>query len=194
MNNTTNNTIANLLKNRIREVTVTDTATNESKTTVKAVNLKASDFSDRTEWKAYSRRLLELAPIMKATAAAMDSKDETFTAARKEAVAAVQGLVNLICNVAELEKFTVQKKDINYIVRLAYGRKVDKENKLTRVDVKSKTALQSLVEDVIFYHVNGLKLPDITLTDSTQTALDKAHLADAKAAEGKDNEVKTVAA
>lgn len=188
------NTIANLLKNRIREVTVTDTATNESKTTVKAVNLKAGDFSNRNEWKAYSRRLLELAPIMKATAAAMDSKDETFTAARKEAVAAVQGLVNLICNVAELDKFTVQKKDINYIVRLAYGRKVDKENKLTRVDVKSKTALQSLVEDVIFYHVNGLKLPDITLTDSTQTALDKAHLADAKAAEGKEAEVKTVAA
>ncbi len=190
--NSTN--IANLLKNRIREVTMTDTATNETKTTIKAVNLKASDFSDRAEWKAYSRRMLELAPIMKTAAVAMDSKDEAFSTARKEAVAAVQGIVNLICNVAKLEKFTVQKKDINYILRLAYGRKVDKDNKLTRIDVKSKTALQSLVEDVIFYHVNGLKLPDITLTDATQEAIDKMHLADAKAAEGKNAEVKTVAA
>lgn len=192
MNTTT--TVANLLKNRIREVTITDTATNETKTTVRAVNLKASDFSDRVEWKAYSRRMLELAPIMKAAAVAMDSKDEAFTAARKEAVAAVQGIVNLICNVAGLEKFTVQKKDINYILRLAYGRKVDKDNKCTRIDVKSKTALQSLVEDVIFYHVNGLKLPDITLTNATQEAIDKMHIADAKAAEGKNAEVKTVAA
>ena len=95
---TTNNTttIANLLKNRIREVTVTDTATNEIKTTVKAVNLKASDFSDKTEWKAYNRRILDLAPTMKAVAVAMDSKDEAFTAVRKDAVTAVQGIVNLI--------------------------------------------------------------------------------------------------
>ena len=71
---------------------------------------------------------------------------------------------------------------IHYIVRLAYGRKVDKDSKRTRIDVKSKTALQSLVEDVIFYHVNGLKLPDITLTDVTQTAIDKMHIADAKPA------------
>lgn len=191
---TTNNNLANLIKNRIREVTTTDTATNETKTTVKAVNLRASDFSDKAEWKAYSRRLLELAPIMQTAATAFDGKDDAaFTAARKTAVDAMQGIVGLLCNVAGLEKFTVQKKDVNYILRLAYGRKVDKENKAVTVTVKSKSALQTLVEDVIYYHANGLKLPAVGVTDATQTALDKLKIADAKAKTEKTAEAKTAA-
>ncbi len=173
------NIIKTLLAARIREVTTTDSATNESKTTVKAVNLKASDFSDKSEWKAYSRRLLDLSPVMMKAAAAFDSKDEAFTAARKEAVEALQGIVNLLSNVGGFDKFNVQKKDVNYIIRLAYGRKVDKEGKKTVVTVKSKSALQTLVEDVIFYHINNMKLPDVTMTLATQTAIAKAQEKDA---------------
>lgn len=180
---TTNDTIKTLLTSRIREVTTTDHATNESKTTVKAVNLRASDFSDKSEWKAYSRFLLNLSPVMMKAAAAFDGKDESFAAARKEAVEALQSIVNLLSNVGGLDKFTVQKKDVNYIIRLAYGRKVDKEGKKTVVTVKSKTALQTLVEDVIFYHINGMKLPDVTMTMATQTAIAKAQEKDAAAKE-----------
>lgn len=187
----TTNNLSNLIKNRIREVTTTDTATNETKTTVKAVNLRSSDFSDKSEWKVYSHRLLELAPIMQNAAAAFDGKDDTaFTAARKAAVEAMQGIVNTLCNVAGLDKFTVQKKDVNYVLRLAYGRRLDKDNKTVSVTVKSKSALQTLVEDVIYYHVNGLKLPNVTMTAATETALAKL----SGEVNAKATEKKTVAA
>lgn len=191
MNNTT---IINLLKNRIREVTVTDSATNESKTVVKGVNLKAKDFASRDEWKAYSRRLLDLIPAMHAAAAALDNKDADFTAARKNAMEHLQGIANLLCNIGGAEKFTIQKRDVNYIVRLAYSRKLDKDNKTVTVNVKSKSALQTLVEDVLYYHLNGLHVPNVTITNSAQVAIDKAKIADAAAAEGKKNESTAVAA
>lgn len=190
-----NNTLKNLIVNRIREVTVTDSATGESKTTTKAVNLKAGDFQTKDNWKAYNRALLEFAPIMQKAAAALDGTDESEkTAARKAAVNAMQNIVNIICKAAALDAYTVQKKEINYIARLAYARKLDKDTKEIRVDVKSKNALQTLFEDILYYRVNGKKLPSVTLTDSAQAALDKAHMADAKAAQGKANETKTIPA
>lgn len=182
------NAVLTAITNRFRDIDTIDKLTGETSTAYLGVNLRTKDFADTSEWKAYSRRLLELSPVMQSAAVAFDSsKEESFTAARKQAVEHLQGIVNLLSHAAGFEKFTVQKKDVNYIIRLAYGRKVDKGNKSgTIVTVKSKSALQTLVEDVIYYHINGLKLPSVTMTTATETALAKLSGEDtAKKAEGK---------
>lgn len=172
---TNTNAVFTAISNRFRDITTTDKVTGETSTAYRGVNLRTKDFTDSTEWKAYSRRLLELSPVMQSAAVAFDSsKEEAFTAARKQAVEHLQGIVNLLSRAAGFEKFTIQKKDVNYIIRLAYGRKIDREHKAgTIVTVKSKFALQTLVEDVLFYHINGLKLPSVTMTTATETALAK---------------------
>lgn len=183
MENTMN--IKAMLQNRYRDITITDKTTGESKDVYRAVNLRASDFPTKEDGRQYGKNLLKVAPVLMAYAIAADDKDESKRIeAKNNALEAVQRLVNFIAHAGGFKPFTVQKADINYIIRLAYARKLDRTGKTgVKVEVKSKTAIQALFEDVCSYRLNGKRVPKVTISDTTQAALDKAELSEKKAVE-----------
>lgn len=183
MSNTNN--IQAMLQHRYRDITITDKVTGESKDVYRAVNLRAADFPTRDDGRQYGKNILKIAPVLMAYAIAADDKDESRRIeAKNNALEAVQRLVNFIAHAGEFKPFTVQKADINYIIRLAYVRKLDRTGKTgVKVEVKSKSAIQALFEDVCSYRLNGKRVPKVTVSDTAQTALDKLELAEKKAAE-----------
>lgn len=183
MSNTNN--IQAMLQNRYRDITITDKVTGESKDVYRAVNLRAADFPTRDDGRQYGKNILKIAPVLMAYAIAADDKDESKRIeAKNNALEAVQRLVNFIAHAGGFKPFTVQKADINYIIRLAYVRKLDRTGKTgVKVEVKSKSAIQALFEDVCSYRLNGKRVPKVTVSDTAQTALDKLELAEKKAAE-----------
>lgn len=182
---TNTNNVKNALVNRYRDITITDKLTNETKEVYRAVNLKTSDFESRNEGMTYTRNLRTVAPFLANYAAVIDSGNEDARLeARKDALAMLQRLVDYLAHAGGFDTFTVQKKELNYVIRLAYVRKLDRVNKTgVTVEVKSKTALQSLIEDIVSYRLNGKKLPSVKLSDTMQAELDKQAIRDKEAAE-----------
>lgn len=185
-------TPAALLKNRVKSVTTTIDGI--SKTAVRAVNLRRADFTGanaKKEWAGYSRRLLALSVWVKAAAVADDDEDGYFTA-RKPAYVALKGLADYLCNVSNVGKIALKKSDVDYLVRFGYNRRVNRNfdpaapisdtNAPITVTVKSKSGLQALVEDIMYFRLNGLDVPAVALTTNTAEALKKAREADTAAA------------
>ena len=186
-------TPAALLKSRVKSVTTTIDGV--SKTAVRAVNLRRADFTGadaKQEWAGYSRRLLDLAPLVQAAAAVADDDENGYFAARKPAYIALKGLADYLCNVSGVGKIALKKSDVDYLVRFGYNRRVNKDfdpaapisdtNAPITVTVKSKSGLQALVEDIMYFRLNGLDVPAVALTTNTAEALKKAREADAAAA------------
>ena len=186
-------TPAALLKNRVKSVTTTIDGV--SKTAVRAVNLRRANFTGadaKQEWAGYSRRLLDLAPMVQAAAAVADDDENGYFAARKPAYVALKGLADYLCNVSGVGKIALKKSDVDYLVRFGYNRRVNKDfdpaapisdtNAPIMVTVKSKSGLQALVEDIMYFRLNGLDVPAVSLTANTAEALKKAREADAAAA------------
>lgn len=186
-------TPAALLKNRVKSVTTTIDGI--SKTAVRAVNLRRADFTGadaKKEWAGYSRRLLALSVWVKAAAAVADDDENGYFAARKPAYVALKGLADYICNVSGVGKIALKKSDVDYLVRFGYNRRVNRNfdpaapisdtNTPITVTVKSKSGLQALVEDIMYFRLNGLDVPAVALTTNTAEALKKAREADAAAA------------
>lgn len=186
-------TPAALLKNRVKSVTTTIDGI--SKTAVRAVNLRRADFTGadaKKEWAGYSRRLLALSVWVKAAAAVADDDENGYFAARKPAYIALKGLADYLCNVSGVGKIALKKSDVDYLVRFGYNRRVNRNfdpaapisdtNAPITVTVKSKSGLQALVEDIMYFRLNGLDVPAVALTTNTAEALKKAREADAAAA------------
>lgn len=187
-------TPAALLKSRVKSVTTTIDGV--SKTAVRAVNLRRSDFTGadaKQEWAGYSRRLLDLAPMVQAAAAVADDDENGYFTARKPAYVALKGLADYLCNVSGVGKIALKKSDVDYLVRFGYNRRVNRNfdpaapisdtNAPITVTVKSKSGLQALVEDIMYFRLNGLDVPAVSLTANTADALAKAAAADRAAAE-----------
>lgn len=186
-------TPAALLKNRVK--TVTTTIDGVSKSAVRAVNLRRADFAmdnARLVWAGYSRRLLALSVWVKAAAAVADDDENGYFSARKPAYIALKGIADYLCNVSSVGKIALKKSDVDYLVRFGYNRRVNKDfnpaapisetNAPITVTVKSKSGLQALVEDIMYFRLNGLDVPAVALTTNTADALKKAREADAAAA------------
>lgn len=169
------------LKNRIREVETLDKATNERKNTLRAVNLRASDFASRDEYKAYKLRIARLAEALKAydEAETDTSRFETKAVALEN----LQSVYDFLSTVAKIEAYTAQEVEIKYIKRLQAARRLNKEAREIEVSQKSLSAFAALVEDVIYFRLNGLKLPMMNTSKTVAAVLEKAAEEEKQAAE-----------
>lgn len=160
------------LKNRIREVETLDKATNERKNTVKAVNIRASDFASRDEYKGYKLRIARLAEALKAydEAETDTSRSETKAAA----LASLQSVYDFLSTVAKIEALEAFQSDLKYIIRLQAARRLNKDAHEIEVNQKSLSAFAALVEDVIYFRLNGLKLPTMNTAKTVAAVLEKA--------------------
>lgn len=160
------------LKNRIREVETLDKMTNERKNTVKAVNLRASDFASRDEFKGYKLRIARLAEALKAydEAETDTSRSETKAAA----LASLQSVYDFLSTVAKIEALEAFQSDLKYIIRLQAARRLNKDAHEIEVNQKSLSAFAALVEDVIYFRLNGLKLPTMNTAKTVAAVLEKA--------------------
>ena len=174
-NNTTNTTttatpttIATLLANRHRDVQTVDTVTGATRTALRSVNLRRSDFADKAEWQGYRNYIVALAHDLEVYAQA--DTDNAAQAARKAAIDVLQQLYNYLHTVAKTPAITAQKIDFSYIANLQARRKLDKDTANPVVLQKSLAALQGLVEDCVYWRVNGKRPPKLTQTAATQKA------------------------
>lgn len=169
------------LKNRVREVETLDKATNERKNTLRAVNLRASDFASRDEYKAYKLRIARLAEALKAydEAETDTSRFETKAVALEN----LQSVYDFLSTVAKIEAYTAQEVEIKYINRLQAARRLNKEAHEIEVNQKSLSAFAALVEDVIYFRLNGLKLPTMNASKTVAAVLEKAAEEEKQAAE-----------
>lgn len=169
------------LKNRIREVETLDKVTNERKNTLRAVNLRASDFARRDEYKLYKLRIARLAKALKAYDEA--EADTSRAEAKKQALVCLQSIYDYLSTVAKIEAYTAQEVEIKYIKRLQAARRLNKEAHEIEVNQKSLSAFAALVEDVIYFRLNGLKLPTMNASKTVAAVLEKAAEEEKQAAE-----------
>lgn len=185
--NTNVTNIANYLTNRIREVETIDSATNEHKTTIKAVNLRASDFDNKKEWQGYKRKAAELAAAVHAYDTA--TTDEQKATTKKAAIASLQGIYNYFKNIAGVKPLTAQRVDLKYIQRLQAGRKLNKTACQIEVTQKSLAAFMGLIEDCLYFRITGVPFPKFNQSKTVAAENEKA-----KAAEQNAKPSKTVSA
>ena len=182
MTNTNNTTkIAQYLKNRIREVETIDSATKERSINLRAVNLRASDFSDRAEFKGYKTRSAQLAAAVHAYDNAKTNEEKSTT--KKTAISALQAIYDYFKTVAKIDGLTAQEVDIKYIKRLQANRKLNKADKVIEVNQKSLSAFMSLVEDCLYFRLNGLKFPTFNQSKTVAAEIEKAKAEQAKTEE-----------
>lgn len=184
--------IVTYLTNRIREVETIDQATNEHKTTIKAVNLRASDFDAKKEWQGYKRKAAELAAAVHAYDTA--TTDEQKAATKKAAIASLQGIYNYFKNVAGVKPLTAQRVDLKYIQRLQAGRKLNKTACQIEVTQKSLAAFMGLIEDCLYFRITGVPFPKFNQSKTVAAENEKAKAEAAKAAEQNAKPGKTISA
>lgn len=179
----TNNTtkIANYLKNRIREVETIDSTTKERTVNLRAVNLRASDFSDRAEFKGYKTRVAKLATAVHAYDNAKTNDEKATT--KKTAISALQAIYDYFKTVAKIDGLTAQEVDIKYIKRLQANRKLNKTEKVIEINQKSLSAFMGLVEDCLYFRLNGLKFPTFNQSKTVVAEIEKAKAEQAKTEE-----------
>lgn len=177
----TNTNPAICLKNRIREVETIDKVTNERKNTVRAVNLRASDFASRDEYKAYKLRVARLASALFAYDKA--ATNEERAEAKKQSLACLQAIYDYLATVAKIESYAAQEVEVKYLKRLQAARRLNKDERTIEVNQKSLTAFAALVEDVIYFRLNGLKLPTMNTAKTVAAVLEKADEEEKQAAE-----------
>lgn len=181
MTNTNTTKIANYLKNRIREVETIDSTTKERTVNLRAVNLRTSDFSDRAEFKGYKTRTAKLATAVHAYDNAKTNDEKATT--KKTAISALQAIYDYFKTVAKIDGLTAQEVDIKYIKRLQAIRKLNKTDKIIEVNQKSLSAFMGLVEDCIYFRLNGLKFPTFNQSKTVVAEIEKAKAEQAKTEE-----------
>lgn len=165
----------------------------DGSTTTRAITarLKAENFTTKAEYSAYNAMSANLGRLLVDVYATDNSKtggnnanNDLFTAARKAAMAHIQGMYDYLRrNDKSLPAATISKRDVAYIIGVAYVRKLDKETMKPHIYVKSPAALHTAIMDVFHCAATGEALPTAELTLSQQTALAKIQEREAKAAE-----------
>lgn len=163
--------LTNLIKNHYTDVTTINAATNESETKFKAVNLKAKDFESKVRWNVYKGDLAFLSAELKhydAEASKEDGKSDI------EGIKAA--LLEIFKDFAdwtdgEIIVRHVKRADVRYILRFGFGKKIDQTERREINVVKSLSGIQTLVENLLYFHANGLDVPKAEYSANTAKLL-----------------------
>ena len=161
----------NLIKNHYTDVITINAATNESETKFRAINLKAKDFDNKARWTLYKRDLAFLSAALKhydAAAAAEDGKADT-----EDIKKALRDIFDRFADWTDGEIIVrhVKRADVRYILRFGYGKKIDQIERREINVVKSLSGIQTLVENLLYFHVNGLEIPKTEYSANTAKLL-----------------------
>ena len=161
----------NLIKNHYTDVTTINAATNESETKFKAVNLKAKDFDNKSRWTLYKRDLAFLSYTLKQYDAQMSAEDGKSDAdGIRDALKVIFQHFAIWTN-GDIIIRHVKRADVRYILRFGYGKKIDQTERREINVVKSLSGIQTLVENLLYFHVNGLDVPKTEYSANTAKIL-----------------------
>ena len=164
-------TLYNLIKNHYTDVTTINAATNESETKFKAVNLKAKDFESKARWTLYKRDLAFLSAALKqydVEASKEDGKGDTDGI--KEALKTIFNHFATWTN-GDIIIRHIKRADVRYILRFGFGKKIDQIERREINMVKSLSGIQTLVENLLYFHANGLDVPKTEYSANTAKLL-----------------------
>ena len=165
------NKLYNLIKNHYADVTTVNAATNESETKFKAVNLKAKDFESKARWTLYKRDLAILSAAL---------KQYDVEASKEDGGNSTDGIKTALKNIFEhFATWTdgeiiirhVKRADVRYILRFGYGKKIDQTERREINVVKSLSGIQTLIENLLYFHVNGMEIPKAEYSANTAKLL-----------------------
>lgn len=165
------NKLYTLIKNHYTDVTTINAATNESETRFKAVNLKAKDFDSKAHWTLYKRDLAFLSDAL---------KQYDVEASKEDGGNSTEGIRAALKDIFEhFATWTdgdiiirhVKRADVRYILRFGYGKKIDQTERREINVVKSLSGIQTLVENLLYFHVNGLEIPKAEYSADTAKLL-----------------------
>lgn len=165
------NKLYNLIRNHYTDVTTINAATNESETKYRAVNLKAKDFESKARWTLYKRDLALLSAALKQYDAETSKEDggnstDGIKAALKDIFEHFATWTN-----GEIIVRHVKRADVRYILRFGYGKKIDQTERREINVVKSLSGIQTLVENLLYFHVNGMEIPKTEYSANTAKLL-----------------------
>lgn len=184
-------TITNIIRAPYQTLETTNKEDGSTMTRAITARLKAENFTTKAEYSAYNAMTAKLGRLLVDVYATDNSKmggsnanNEAFTAARKTAMTHIQGMYDYLRrNDKDLPAATISKRDVAYIIGVAYVRKLDKETMKPHIYVKSPAALHTAIMDVFHCAATGEALPTAELTLSQQTALAKIQERESKSAE-----------
>lgn len=165
------NKLYNLIKNHYTDVTTINAATNESETKYRAVNLKAKDFESKARWTLYKRDLAILSAAL---------KQYDAEASKEDGGNSTEGIKSALKNIfehfatwtdGEIIVRHVKRADVRYILRFGFGKKIDQTERREINVVKSLSGIQTLVENLLYFHVNGLDVPKAEYNANTAKLL-----------------------
>ena len=165
------NKLYNLIRNHYTDVTTINAATNESETKFRAVNLKAKDFESKARWTLYKRDLALLSAALKQYDAETSKEDGGNS---------TEGIKAVLKDIFEhFETWTdgdiivrhVKRADVRYILRFGFGKKIDQTERREINVVKSLSGIQTLVENLLYFHVNGMEIPKTEYSANTAKLL-----------------------
>lgn len=161
----------NLIKNHYTDVTTINAATNESETKFKAVNLKAKDFESKARWTLYKRDLAFLSYTLKQYDAETSKEDgKNDTDAIRDALKVIFEHFATWTD-GEIVVRHVKRADVRYILRFGFGKKIDQTERREINVVKSLSGVQTLVENLLYFHANGLDVPKTEYSANTAKLL-----------------------
>lgn len=161
----------NLIRNHYTDVTTINAATNESEIKFKAVNLKAKDFDNKSRWTLYKRDLAFLSYTLKQYDAQMCTEDgKNDTDGIRDALKIIFQHFAIWTD-GDIIIRHVKRADVRYILRFGFGKKIDQTERREINVVKSLSGIQTLVENLLYFHVNGLEIPKAEYSANTAKLL-----------------------
>ena len=165
------NKLYNLIQHHYTDVTTINAATNESETKFRAVNLKAKDFESKARWTLYKRDLALLSAALKQYDAETSKEDggnstEGIKAALKDIFEHFETWTD-----GDIIVRHVKRADVRYILRFGFGKKIDQTERREINVVKSLSGIQTLVENLLYFHVNGMEIPKTEYSANTAKLL-----------------------
>ena len=161
----------NLIKNHYTDVTTINAATNESETKFKAVNLKAKDFDNKSRWTLYKRDLALLSAALKQYDVEASKEDGgNSTEGIRDALKVIFQHFAIWTN-GDIIIRHVKRADVRYILRFGFGKKIDQNERREINIVKSLSGVQTLVENLLYFHVNGIDVPKTEYSANTAKIL-----------------------
>ena len=163
--------LTNLLKNHYTDVTTINAATNESETKYRAVNLKAKDFESKTRWTLYKHDLAFLSAALKQYDAETSKEDGGNST--EDIKAALKDIFEHFATWTDGEIIVrhVKRADVRYILRFGFSKKIDQTERREINVVKSLSGIQTLVENLLYFHANGLDVPKAEYSANTAKLL-----------------------
>ena len=161
----------NLIKNHYTDVTTINAATNESEIKYRAVNLKAKDFDNKSRWTLYKRDLAILSAAL---------KQYDVEASKEDGGNSTDGIKTALKDIfehfatwtdGEIIVRHVKRADVRYILRFGFGKKIDQTERREINIVKSLSGIQTLVENLLYFHANGLDVPKTEYSANTAKVL-----------------------